>query len=105
LTAFSFSAAATHQQLYLLSLCVGDREARADGQRGELIDRIAAGAPVRKLLVIEALGYVRAPFAGDRLDHRAGDVGEDLAGSARPTCWVQERETAPTRRRLRLSAR
>jgi hypothetical protein len=28
-------------------LCVGDREARADCQSGELIDRIAAGAPVR----------------------------------------------------------
>ena len=30
-------------------LDVGDREARADGQGGKLIDRVAAGAPVRQL--------------------------------------------------------
>ena len=53
-------------------LCVGDREARAEGQCGELIDRIAAGAPVGKLLFIEALGHVRAPLARHRPDHRAG---------------------------------
>jgi hypothetical protein len=35
----------------MLGLCVGDREARADSEGGELIDRVAAGAPVRKLLV------------------------------------------------------
>ena len=35
----------------MLGLSVGDREARADGEGGELIDRVAAGAPVRKLLV------------------------------------------------------
>src|SRR6516225_8541188 len=29
-------------------LCVGDRQARADCQCGELIDRVAAGAPVGK---------------------------------------------------------
>src|ERR1700730_566812 len=56
----------------MLGLCVGDREARADCQCGELIDRIAAGAPVRKLLFIEALGHMREPFAGYRPDHRAG---------------------------------
>jgi hypothetical protein len=33
-------------------LCVGDRETGADGQSGELIDRITAGAPVRKLLFL-----------------------------------------------------
>ena len=48
----------------MLGLCVGDREARADCQCGELIDRIAAGAPVRKLLFVEALGDTRVPFAG-----------------------------------------
>jgi hypothetical protein len=32
---------------------------RADRQCGEPIDRVAAGAPVRKLLVIEAFGHVR----------------------------------------------
>jgi hypothetical protein len=56
----------------MLGLCVGDREACADCQCGELIDRIAARAPVRKVLVIEALGHTRVPFAGCRADHRAG---------------------------------
>src|SRR5713226_2083684 len=53
-------------------LCVGDREAGADCQCGELIDRIAASTPVRKLLFVEALGHTRVPFAGYRPDHRAG---------------------------------
>ena len=39
----------------MLGSCVGDREARADGQGRELIDRVAASAPVRQLLVVEAL--------------------------------------------------
>ena len=42
-------------------LCVSDREARADSQGGELIDRVAAGAPVGKLLVAEALRHARVP--------------------------------------------
>jgi hypothetical protein len=54
------------------SLCVGDGEARADCQCGELIDRIAAGAPVRKLVFVEVLGHTRLPFARFRPDHRAG---------------------------------
>ena len=53
-------------------LCVGDREARADRECGELIDRIAASGPVRKLLFVEAHGHMRVPFAGCRPDHRAG---------------------------------
>jgi len=57
---------------FMPGLCVGDREARADCQCGELIDRFAAGAPVRKLLVVEALGHTRVPFAGYRPDHRGG---------------------------------
>ena len=40
------------------------REPRADRQCGEPIDCIAAGAPVRKLLFIEALGHTRVPFGG-----------------------------------------
>jgi hypothetical protein len=56
----------------MLGLCVGDREARADCQCGELIDCIAAGAPVSKLLFVEALGHAGMPFAGYRPDHRAG---------------------------------
>jgi hypothetical protein len=55
-----------------LGLCVGDHEARADCQRGELIHGIAASAPVRKLLFVEPLGQMRAPLAGYRPDHRAG---------------------------------
>jgi hypothetical protein len=35
-------------------LSVGDREARADRQSGELIDRVAAGPPVGKLLLVDA---------------------------------------------------
>jgi hypothetical protein len=53
-------------------LCVGDRESRADGQGGQLIDRIAASAPVRKLLAVEASWDARVPLAGYRPDHRAG---------------------------------
>src|ERR1700731_4685537 len=56
----------------MLGSCVRDREARADGQGRELIDRVAAGTPVRELLLVEALGHTRVPFAGHRPDHRAG---------------------------------
>jgi ATP-dependent DNA ligase len=42
-----------------------------DGQGGELIDRVAAGAPVRQLLFVELRGHTRLPFAGYRPDHRA----------------------------------
>jgi hypothetical protein len=41
----------------MLASCVSDREARAAGQGRELIDRVAAGAPVRQLLSVEALGH------------------------------------------------
>jgi hypothetical protein len=54
------------------SLPVGNREAGADRQRGKLVDRIASGTPIRKLLFIEAFGHTRTPFAGFRPDHRAG---------------------------------
>jgi hypothetical protein len=54
-----------------IGLCVGDCEARADSQCGELIDRISASPPIRKLLFVEALGHTRLPFAGFRPDHRA----------------------------------
>src|SRR5439155_23374675 len=56
----------------MLGLSVGDREARADCECGELIDRVAPGAPIRQLLFVEALGHTRVPFAGHRPDHRAG---------------------------------
>jgi hypothetical protein len=45
---------------------------RADCQCGELIDRIAASAPVRKFPFVEALGHAWVPFAGYRPDHGAG---------------------------------
>ena len=48
----------------MLGSCVRDREARADGQGRELIDGVAAGAPVRQLLLVEPLGHARVPFAG-----------------------------------------
>ena len=47
----------------MLGSCVRDREARADGQGRELIDRVAAGAPVRQLLFVKALGHKQVPFA------------------------------------------
>ena len=49
-------------RLLPLGLGVGDHEARADRQCGELIDGIAAGAPVRKLLLVEMIGHPRAPL-------------------------------------------
>jgi hypothetical protein len=52
--------------LFSAPLSIGNREPGADGQGGELIDRVAAGAPVRKLLFVEALGHARVPFAGFR---------------------------------------
>ena len=51
---------------------IGNGEPRADSQGGELVDRVAAGPPVGKFLVIEALGHVGVPLAGFRPDHRAG---------------------------------
>src|SRR5437763_5131565 len=53
-------------------LSVSHRQARADSQRGELVDRVAAGPPIGKFLVIEALGHVGVPLAGFRPNHRAG---------------------------------
>ena len=37
-----------------------------------MIDRVAAGAPIGKLLFVEAVRHARLPFAGDRPDHSAG---------------------------------
>jgi hypothetical protein len=56
----------------MVAFSVGDRGAGADGQRGELIDRIATGAPVCKLLFVEVPGHTRVPFAGYWPDQRAG---------------------------------
>jgi hypothetical protein len=39
-------------------LSVSHRQTRADSQGGELVDRVAAGPPIGKFLVIEALGHV-----------------------------------------------
>jgi hypothetical protein len=69
---------------------VGDCKPRADCQGSELIDRVAAGAPVGKLLFVEALGHTRVPFAGHRPDrcsgielatidaHRAAEAAADI---------------------------
>jgi hypothetical protein len=56
----------------MLGLSVDNHEARADGEGGKLIDRVAARAPVRELLLIEALGHTRVPFAAYQPDHRGG---------------------------------
>ena len=61
-----------YNSAFMPGSCVGDREARTDGERRELIDRIAAGAPVRQLLLVELGGHARVPFAGYRPDHRGG---------------------------------
>jgi hypothetical protein len=53
-------------------LSVGDSKTGADCQGGELIDGVAAGAPVGELVFVEAYGHARMPFAGIRADHRAG---------------------------------
>ena len=45
--------------VFCCGLCVGNREAGADRQGGQLIDRVTAGAPVGELLLIEALGHAR----------------------------------------------
>ena len=52
---------------------VGDCEARADSQGGELVDRIAAAVPVRKAL------FVRARRARSPRRYRERD--KELAGS------------------------
>jgi len=49
---------------------VGGREARADGERGKLIECIAARASVSQLHLVKLLGHARVPFAGDCPDHR-----------------------------------
>src|SRR5438477_339131 len=51
---------------------LGDRDARADGECGELIDSGAAGAPIRKRLFVELRRHMRMPCAGYRPHHRAG---------------------------------
>ena len=53
-------------------LSISHCQARADRQGSELADRVAAGPPVGELLLIEALGHERLPFAGFRSDHSAG---------------------------------
>jgi hypothetical protein len=57
--------------LGLRSRLVRPRPQGAECQCGELIDRIAADATVRKL-VVEAVGHMPMPLAGYRSDHRAG---------------------------------
>jgi hypothetical protein len=50
------------------SLPVGNRETRYSCMPGQLIDGVAAGPPVGKFLVIEALRHMRLPFVANRLD-------------------------------------
>jgi hypothetical protein len=70
-------AACANSKLHPLQAPAGRRAAfssatarrSADCQCGELIDRIAASASVRKLFFVEALGHARVPFTGGRPDH------------------------------------
>jgi hypothetical protein len=47
-------------------LSVGNRNGRPDCQGGDLIDRVAASAPVRELLFVEALGHTRVRTRSNR---------------------------------------
>jgi hypothetical protein len=72
----------------MLGSCVRDREARADGQGRELIDRVAAGAPVRQLLLVEALGHAR---------HSPGSGRITTPGSSWPQSMrIVQRKRRPT---------
>jgi hypothetical protein len=52
----------------MLGSCVRDRGARADGQGGELVDCVAAGAPVRIRAVLDGKAIVNArSVAYDRI--------------------------------------
>jgi len=46
-------------------LCLGDREARADFQRRELIDCIAAGAPVGEILFVVVAWETEQAISGN----------------------------------------
>ena len=56
----------------MLGSGVADREARADCQCGELINRIAPSLPVRELFLVEALGLRGCHSPGIGRDHSAG---------------------------------
>src|SRR5215471_2913480 len=56
---------------FMPGLCICNCEACADRHCGELIDRIAAGEPIRELLSLEALGDMGLPLPECRSDHRA----------------------------------
>ena len=85
----------------MLGSCVSDREARPDRQGGELIDRIATGAPIGKLLLVEALGHARVPFAGFRPDHRAeielARSCSEIVKSSGCATWREDQEGSPWR--------
>jgi hypothetical protein len=56
---FCRNESATRQvRIDSFGLSVGNSEARADRQRGKLVDCIASGTPIRKLPIVEA--FVRA---------------------------------------------
>jgi hypothetical protein len=69
---FCMNESAPQQIRAAARLSVVDPGPRAARQRGEPIDSIAAAAPVRELLLVEALGYARVPTVGNRpVYHRA----------------------------------
>jgi hypothetical protein len=69
-------------------LSVGNREARADRQGGTLVDRIASGMPIRKLLFIEAFGpsfaSLRAAGSPPRVDGLLRRLRPMVARQPRP---------------------
>jgi hypothetical protein len=92
---------------FRLGLCVGDREARADRQRGELIDRIAAGAPIRKPrgLTRPQIRAVSAAIRCAACALRASVWFSFLrpAGPARASNTAKSPGSASRRNRVRLS--
>ena len=73
--------------------------ARVERHCGELIDRIAAGAPVRKLLVVEAVGDMWVPT-------RRVPAGSPRRGRVRPhsTRIVQRKRRLFTKAQVLLTA-
>jgi hypothetical protein len=84
----------------VLGLSVSDHEARAYRLCGELIDRIAAYAPPRKLILVEAFGHTRVPFR--RVPAGSPRRGRAAAGHSVPPRQVRWVRKVLNSRRARL---
>jgi hypothetical protein len=80
---FCRNESATRQvRIDSFGLSIGNREVRADRKRGKLVDRVASGTPIRKLLFIEAFGHAdairRVPAGSPREFVRTSDDSRAL---------------------------